>query len=441
WLNLERDLLQNLQEYAEKLEEKIDIINDSVKEYKEEIAEANEDPELYLSNPINSFRLIRHMHQDWVSWQIYMEKPVAEEQVAKIESLLQGRHIKIEFQRAAEDVEILTKFYDLKPQELVAKDEGKSPLHLSPLDCYHLGLDRYETADYQGAAKWLGVAAKNFTLSKYSELYEMIGVPRWQMYRDYGRALRQLDRPEVYDAYQKANELSPHNVHLMEELRMFELLTLRDPMEPIPDEIETPTKMQEMCRGNFSPEPGHLFCEYITVNPFLDFAPLRIEVLVDELFAFLYLGSVYESEIEHLKDAFERCSPVDTFVLDEGITGCSISDGYSRVTRRLKERIQGMMVLDKGSDRSYIVQYASVKPFQVYKLFRNATKFPELNSEGFEEIEGTAMVFLNDESLGGGITISDYKMLTQPKKGNVLITFDEIAFETTICPNLEGSGL
>lgn len=92
-------------------------------EYLEEIEEANDDPELYLSNPLNSFRLIRHMHQDWVSWQIYMEKAVGEKEVANIERLLEKLPQELDVQGAAKDVRVVSKFYNYEPAELVAQDE------------------------------------------------------------------------------------------------------------------------------------------------------------------------------------------------------------------------------------------------------------------------------------------------------------------------------
>jgi len=191
-------------------------------EYIDEIDEAKRDPEEYLSNPLNAFRLIRHMHQDWVGWQVYMEEQVGREQVAKMERLLPKLPQKGAFKKAAKDVHNLTRFYGYEPADLVAKNELKrldicdicenqyilnisfslSPLHLSPLDCYHLGMELYEEHDYLGAAKWLQVAAHNYTRSRYSDLFHLLGAPRWQVFRDLGRTLFKLSKlwilPEVH---------------------------------------------------------------------------------------------------------------------------------------------------------------------------------------------------------------------------------------------------
>jgi len=43
--------------------------------------------------------------------------------------------------------------------------------------------------------------------------------------------------------------------------------------------------------------------------------------------------------------------------------------------------------------------------------------------------------------LGGAVTIPSEDIFVQPKKGNVLITFQNKELPTTVCPNIAGSGL
>uniref|UniRef100_A0A6P4EE29 Prolyl 4-hydroxylase subunit alpha-2 n=1 Tax=Drosophila rhopaloa TaxID=1041015 RepID=A0A6P4EE29_DRORH len=440
-LDLERDLLQNLREYAEKLEQKIGIINNSLKEYIGEIDEARIDPEEYLSNPLNAFRLIRHMHQDWVSWQVYMEEQVGPDQVAKLELLLPQLPKEVAFKKAAKDVSSLAQFYDYEPADLVVRSERNSPLHLSPLDCYHLGLELYEKHDYLGAAKWLEVAAHNYTLSKYSDLFDLLGAPRWQVYRDLARTLFKLNRESAHGAYESATNLNPQNVHLILEFSQMELLSLRDPMEPILDPEPSPTALESHCRGEVPSHHGQLQCEYNTwVTPFLEYAPLKYEMLVADPYTIIYPGSIYESEIHHVKNAYERCPPNARFELRKGIVGCSISDGYSPVMKRIKTRLLDMTGMDATWETFFVVEYAQLKTFEIFKLFRDSKKFPKLNVLNVD-VEATVMIFLKDVSLGGAITLPKEDLFVQPKRGSVLITLEHEELSTTICPNIMGSGL
>ncbi|EDV53042.1 uncharacterized protein Dere_GG11765 [Drosophila erecta] len=440
-LNLERGLLQNLRDYAEKMEEKISLINNSLEEYIDDIEEANRNPEMYLSNPLNSFRLIRHMHQDWVGWQVYMEEPVAPDAVEKLERLLPQLPHKEAFRNAAREVHSLTQFYGYEPADLVAKNERNSSLHLSPLDCYHLGLELYEDQDYRGAAKWLQVAAHNYTISRRRDLYDLLGAPRWQVYRDLGRALHKLNRPSAFDAYESALRLDSQNVHLMKEAGQMELFGLRDPMEPILDLEPTPTVLDKYCRGEVPRIQGRLTCELNDwVHPFLVYAPIKYEDLQQDPFTILYPGSIYEQEIRHVENAYERCPPNARFDLKQGITGCSISDGYSPVLKRINERILDMAGEEHTWETFYIVEHSQLTPFEPFKLFRNSTKFPKLNLLNFEDVEAKVIIFLKDVTLGGSFTMPK-GVLVQPKRGNVLITFGNKEHSTSICPIIEGTGL
>lgn len=76
------------------------------------------------------------MHQDWVSWQIYMEKTVGEKEAANIERVLEKLPQEWDVQGAAEDVQILSKFYNYEPAELVAQDERNRWRKPSSIDLF-----------------------------------------------------------------------------------------------------------------------------------------------------------------------------------------------------------------------------------------------------------------------------------------------------------------
>ncbi|KAH8232589.1 hypothetical protein KR032_009965 [Drosophila birchii] len=437
--DLQEELLRNLRKYAVKLQNKINLIEESLAEYNEEIEEANQDAELYLSNPLNAFRLIRHMHQDWVSWQVYMEKPVAPEAVENLERLLPQLPQEKVYKQAAKDVHDLTQFYAYKPSDLVAKNERNSSLHLSPLDCYHLGLERYQEEDYLGAAKWLSVAADNYTLSEYSDIYGLLGAPRWQVYRDQARVLLKLNRPSFLETYEKASNHSPFNVHLMDEVGLWELTSLRDPMDPIPDPVPNPTKLESHCRGHVMPEPT-LVCEIDNwSSDFVKLAPFHYEVLVKP-FTVLFPNGIYKSELQHVEKAYKQCPPSNQLQLAKGVTGCSISNEHSSTMRRIRDRMLEMTGLPKVWKRSFIVEYDSLKPLEITQVFGNSRKVI-IYFFFFFLIDSLITFFLNDVPEGGALTMANHGLFVQPKRGNVLLTVEEMQLETVFCPNVAGSGL
>ncbi|XP_022212320.2 prolyl 4-hydroxylase subunit alpha-2 [Drosophila obscura] len=436
-LKLERELLQNLRDYALALKEKISVINGALREYNEEIDEANEDPELYLSNPLNAFRLIRHMHQDWVSWQVYMEQQVGPDQVAKLERILPQLPQRQDFQRAAQTMQSLVEFYAYEPSSLVAQEEFYSDLYLSPFDCYHMGLELYQEENYHEAIKWLTVAAENYTLSPYSELYNVLGASRSEVYRMQARTYHKLNREEVYMAYQNAIILDEFNVHLLQESGVLELLSLRDPMEPIVAPVTTPSPLQSQCRESVVAQSG--VCAHNTMlSAFLTLARLRYEEVLLSPYIVIYRNAFYETEVAHIRDALKRCPLEAKFPILAGVRGCSVPDEYSPVMKRLGERVLDMTGSFKPADSFHVLEYAQPEPFRLFQLFKESSKFSNLD---FNEIECTAIFFLNDVEVGGAITIPHYPMSVQPREGDVLITFHEGDFEHTVCPNVVGSGL
>ncbi|EDW39265.1 GL13505 [Drosophila persimilis] len=438
-LTLERELIQNLRDYALELTGKISLINGALREYNEEIEEANEDPELYLSNPLNAFRLIRHMHQDWVSWQVYMEEQVGPDQVAKLERILPQLPQRQDFQAAAQTVQSLAEFYAYEPSFLVAQKEFYSNLYLSPLDCYHMGLEIYKKENYHEAIKWFTVAAENYTASPYSDLYSVLGTSRSEAYRMQARTYDKLNREEVFLAYQNAVILDEYNVHLLQESGVQELRSLREPepMKPIVAPVTTPSPLQRQCQESF--DAHFAVCAYNSIlSPFLWLAPLRYEEVLSSPYIVIYRDAFYETEVAHIRDALKRC-PLEAMIhMDGGIEGCSVPDEYSPVMKRLEQRVQDMTGYFKPADNFHVLEYAQQEPFRLFQLFKDSSKFSDLD---FNEIEGTAIFFLNDVEVGGAITIPHYPMSVHPRQGDVLITFHEGDFEHTVCPNVVGSGL
>jgi len=183
------------------------------------------------------------------------------------------------------------------------------------------------------------------------------------------------DRESAYAAYDSALRLNSQNVHLMQEIGQMELFTLRDPMEPILDPEPNPTLLESHCRSNITPKKGSLLCEINTwVHLFLEFAPLKFEELNKDPYTVLYPGSVYEEEIRHIEDAYERCPPSAQFELKKGINGCSVSDGYSPVLKTINERILDMTGVEETFGTFYIVEYSQLTTFDPFKLFRNSSK-------------------------------------------------------------------
>ncbi|XP_068152604.1 uncharacterized protein [Drosophila tropicalis] len=435
-IGIENELLQNFRGYAKELEEKINNIDAALVDYKKDMVEATSDPELFLSNPLNAFRLMRHMHHDWTNWQIYLKEQVGTEQVRNIQRLLSKAPAGKAFNKAVKTLQNITKYYDYEPSFLVNQKEFHSELYLSPLDCYHIGIELYQQHKYFEAAKWLTAAADNYTSSEYSDLYSTIGVPRWKVYQMQSKVFQNLYWHEkALEALNSAINLDPYNVDLLQQQRELELHGLYDPQKPLPVPKAKVSPFQRQCRENF-PLSSDLSCQYTTmVSPFLELAPLKLEEVIEEPYTMLYHDIISSHEILHIKAAFNKCPSNAKFKMNNGLLkGCSISDRFSMVTKRINELTKDMTGLTKDMKNLHVLRYDQLyNAVRLFELFKTSPKFAKLD---FEDIEATVIIFLNDVKVGGALTIPNEDITIYPRSRDALVIFNEGYFEHIICPNL-----
>jgi len=80
----------------------------------------------YLSNPLNSFSLIRRLHQDWFQWRKFMEQPVGVSQMRTIDTFLDELPTKMDLWEACTGVVRIQRTYNLEISDFIkGKINGK----------------------------------------------------------------------------------------------------------------------------------------------------------------------------------------------------------------------------------------------------------------------------------------------------------------------------
>ncbi|XP_034489083.1 prolyl 4-hydroxylase subunit alpha-1-like [Drosophila innubila] len=427
---VERSLILNLRNYAKELQGKLRIIKGALDEYSEHVKDATRNPELYLSNPLNTFKLIRHMSLDWAAWQLKMEEQLGEEQIQMQQRLLSRTPDKSTLKTAAQRLQSLFKFYNLEPASFLQVNHRH--LRLDPVDCYYMGMELYEQEKYHEAVKWLTVAADNFNSSPHNDL---IGVPHWRVYEMKSKVFLSLNKfLESHKALSTAIELNPGNQQLLEQQWQLEQKSRNNEKDPIPAPAVILSDLQQQCAGE-SRQDNTLSCELITnVTPFLELAPLRVEDLYYYPYVMIYKDGIYDREIQHIRNAFLRCPSRNKFEEGGGILGCLIPDSYSSVIRTLGVRMKDMAGLDNDIDGIFVMEYDSTSPLQPFKL-------PYLDFIDLQDVTASAILFLNDVALGGALTIPNLDVVVYPQRGDALVTFNAGNFEHTLCPKMVGSSM
>ncbi|XP_034113070.2 uncharacterized protein LOC117573779 [Drosophila albomicans] len=425
-LDVERMLLINFENYAKELQDRLGIIKGALAKYSDFVKEVDDHQELYLANSVSYLKLIRHMSQDWAAWQRVMEAPLAEDQVQMQKRLLglTPRHLSL--QRAVQRLQSVVKFYDLQPASFL---KNQQHLRLNPLDCYHMGVALFEQRNYEDAAKWLTVAAENYTSSPLNDL---IGIPHWRVYEMQFEALLKIDKKySAHVAISKALKLAPTNEQLLKQQQR--LVTDDRLIDSNSNPSAVLSELQQQCRGKLR-QNRTLSCQYNKRNTeFLRLAPLAVEDLWINPHVMLYKQGIYEREIRHIKKAFKSCPESHKFAEEPEISGCLIPSSYSLRIRRISERLQDMTGLDGAMDGFFVLTFNNSDSFQLFQL--------KILKEIIQDVKATAIVFLNNVAFGGALTIPNIDVVVKPSCGDALITFNEGNFEHTMCPNVVGTSM
>ncbi|XP_060645966.1 uncharacterized protein LOC132784391 isoform X2 [Drosophila nasuta] len=369
------------------------------------------------------------MSQDWAAWQRVMEAPLAADQVQMQKRLLALTPRHLSLQRAAERLQSVVQFYDFPPASFL---KNKQNLRLSPLDCYHMGVALFEQQNYEDAAKWLTVAAENYTSSPLNDL---IGIPLWRVYEMQFEALLKIDKKySAHVAISNALRLAPANEQLLEKKQRLTSDKLLIDTNSNSNPPVVFSELQQQCKSK-PRQNNSLSCEYNKrYTDFLRLAPLAVEDLWINPDVMLYKQGIYEREIRHIKQAFKSCPESHKFAEEPGISGCLIPSSYSLRIRRISQRLQDMTGLDGAMDGFFVLKFSNSDTFRLFqlKILREIIQ---------EDVKATAIVFLNNVAFGGVLTIPNIDFVVKPSRGDALITFNDGNFEHTMCPNVVGTSM
>uniref|UniRef100_A0A6P4F5R7 Uncharacterized protein LOC108045786 n=1 Tax=Drosophila rhopaloa TaxID=1041015 RepID=A0A6P4F5R7_DRORH len=188
YFDLDLRLMTQLKSYSEDLQSQISVLSRYIEDRRAKLAEVGNDRERYLSNPLNSFSLLHHLHFDWKSWRSLMEQPMAEEQIEEIQGMLTLTPKRDEFMdslKAAKD------FHDKQTDNF---DKNNKKFQFSPLESLEIAQFAYDQENYEQAEDWLSRTLKGYKEMnpQQKELYDV---------------LSPVSENQVQDLYEKVLEI------------------------------------------------------------------------------------------------------------------------------------------------------------------------------------------------------------------------------------------
>ncbi|KAM9311588.1 prolyl 4-hydroxylase subunit alpha-2-like [Gastrophryne carolinensis] len=317
----EQDLVQSLKEYIRQEEERLEKIKSWASQMEDITSKSSLDPEGYLSNPVNAYKLMKRLNKDWLS----LENLV-------IQDSTKGFIANLTFQReyfpndedetgAAKALMRLQDTYRLDPY-VIAKGILPGTKYVSSLsaeDCFGMGKIAYHDSDYYHTVLWMQEALKLLNKGEESSIskVEVLDYLSYTVFQ-LGDLHRAVDLTRRLLTLDSSHERAGTNLRYFEKMLEREKTEIKvnrtsenpgsgiyaRPQDYLP-ERET---YEALCRGEgvrMTPQKQRrLFCRYHdgNRNPNLILSPIKEEDEWDSPRIVRYLDVLSNEEIEVIKE-------------------------------------------------------------------------------------------------------------------------------------------
>ncbi|XP_064549532.1 prolyl 4-hydroxylase subunit alpha-1-like [Drosophila montana] len=300
-LVMERHLIVNLHEYIDKLQERADTLKRLAQELESTLKAAEGREKEFLSNPLHTYTLIRHMHADWIQLERSMQQPVGQEQIDFIKEMQPELPLSRDVMEVTAAMYRVQQTYEMEPADMSRGllDGVQLNANLSILDCYGMGALLFRAAEFQDASKWLRTARHLWNQSQ-ADLYVLLNVSRTDISSLLARSL--IANGELDSA--RALLMDEPELWTRKEEFFAEYWTDRKSTDGIVDRyigrLEKP--FTKLCGSSRNPKPTRLACYYKTSpSEFLRLAPFKVELLSKDPYVVVFHDVIHESEIAETK--------------------------------------------------------------------------------------------------------------------------------------------
>ncbi|KAH8232583.1 hypothetical protein KR032_009957, partial [Drosophila birchii] len=437
-LKLEQKLINNLEEYAKAMNQKLQIIRRLLETMRTENEKGQLDAVSYLSNPLNAFSLIRRLHQDWDNWHQYMQQPVGASQMLNFDILARELPVKEDLQDACEGIFRIQRNYDLKIKDIVNGNlQGKQ--HNASMrfsDIFAMGAYLLETSRPVAAIQWL----KEVTFHSQEDLLPMefsVKVVEWLQL--FALALKQNQNYlHALDMLDSCLELRPHDAVLLRQRREVKGL-IGKPHNSTPKmtpEMKILKEMATACNVTHK-NPTGLYCFYnFSTTPFLRLAPLKVEQVGLHPYLVLYHEVLSPAEITSIINAPQKMKKAETVNrnLTNSQTHYRTAKSYwmpkmmSELGQRINRRIRDMTGLNlEESEAFQIINYGiggHYGPHYDYFTFSSDHSKRKKKEKILGDRIATVLFYLSDVEQGGATAFTDAGYTVYPRAGTALFWYN-----------------
>ncbi|KAH8328021.1 hypothetical protein KR067_003073, partial [Drosophila pandora] len=452
-LKLENEFMRNFTLYTDDLQEKVNTLSLYLESLKRTKHSTQKEREKFVSNPINSFGLIRRLHQDWIKLQKYVYSPVGMEMLDQMEAIVKKAPEAYDMNEAQISISRIETTYELKVNDLangiIYNEDYRSEMGVR--DFFALAQHRFKTGDNNRSLEWLEEARQYKSLENQNNTNKILGDP-WEEFarstimHNISLANPSLNNETIYK--QASNKLKVSEPKEIDKV-VYSLLTQwKQESHNVTNSTE-PSLIAHYtgCRNQF-PKQNNLVCRYnATTTPFLKLAPLKLEEVSLDPYIVLYHNVISDREIEEMKGLIDE--------MDNGWTDLNESREIvsrlvwltkeSRFRKRLNLRIRDITGFNVDEIRGLQIANFGVggqfKPHYDYITER----ILRLNNTILGDRMASIIFYVGDVVHGGQTVFPDIQIAVKPQKGSSLFwfnTFDDATPDPrslhSVCPVLIG---
>ncbi|XP_017020870.2 prolyl 4-hydroxylase subunit alpha-1 [Drosophila kikkawai] len=432
-MKLDKDLITNLMEYSDKLKEKITQLQSLAREIRQPLDAAKGVEEEYMSNPLHSFPLIRHMYHDWHYLEEFMKKPVGQAEIDFLKEKLPELPTSEDSKDASTAMFRIARTYNATPWEIAhglidGVDLGDATTPLTPLDFFEIGKLCFQWEQTEEALKWFSSIP---LFEDFADAQEVLGYRVNDAVLMTARCLVEMGLPNEAENVLRQQPDIANNTATLIALYQNQSYYPREQGPYVPEEYS------KLCRSSHVSSPSRLHCRYnSTTSPFLILAPLKMEELSLDPYIVVYhdvLSEKKAKKIIRLGDPRVEA----TYVLDSKLGKVKSSERTALGTwisrrsmgwhhwpllRYISQQIRdisGLKVEDLFAVQ--LVKYGSGAHYAPhFDYFNTSNKSIKKNGDRI----ATLLFYLNDAPHGGATIFPDLKLNVNAERGKVLFWYN-----------------
>uniref|UniRef100_A0A3Q3JQ62 procollagen-proline 4-dioxygenase n=1 Tax=Monopterus albus TaxID=43700 RepID=A0A3Q3JQ62_MONAL len=451
-LFIEKDLVTSLKAYIRVEENKLELIKQWADKLHVLSAAATQDPEGFLGNPVNAFKLMKRLNTEWGELESLVLTDMSDVFISNLTIQRQYFPNDEDQAGAAKALMRLQDTYQLDTNTISTGQLPGQHNHCASLtvdDCYDLGKVAYSEADYYHTGLWMVQALKQLDQGEMSSAVDAVTILDYLSYSvyqqgDLERALQFTKRLLGLDPmHQRANGNLKYFEYQLSKQKKVEERTegeaegrQRRETRGQPDDYLPERKTYEqLCRGEglrMNPRrESHLFCRYYDNNhhPRYVIGPVKQEDEWDRPHIVRYHNIVSDKEMEKVK---ELAKPrVSQQTVSHIISSClsSVSawlGAYEHpVVDQINQRIGDLTGLDvTTAEDLQVANYGVGGQYEPHFDFGRKDEPDAFEELGTGNRIATWLLYMSDVQAGGATVFTDIGVAVWPKKGSAVFWYN-----------------